>query len=46
MRLRDYEGANIDAAAFKNNKLINEKHYNNFKTKLEKARQNHTFFDQ
>ena len=46
MRLRDYEGANTDAVAFKNNKLINEQHYNNFKADLEKARQNHAFFDQ
>ena len=45
MKMRDYEGANKDALAFKNEGLINEQHYQNFRLDLEKVRQAHKHLD-
>ncbi len=41
IQFMDYEGANQDALAFKSHKLINERHYRNFKADLDKARRLH-----
>ena len=41
IQMRDYEGADRDALAFKKNKLIDEKHYKNFKADLKNARKFH-----
>ena len=45
IRLRQYESADKDALAFKKNDLINEWHYNNFKSDLKAAQKVHKLLD-
>ena len=41
IQIRDYKGANKDAMAFKNKKLINEQHYQNFKNDMGNVKKAH-----
>ena len=45
MKNKDYEGANKDSLAFKNNNLINANHYNNFKIDLQNIRKAHKLLE-
>ena len=46
VRQRDYKGADKDALAFKENKMINEAHYNTFKAGLQNIMNTHKFLEQ